>query len=469
MDQVRSLPLEYRADITFYAATRVNDLDARTLHEWFDPIFNTAGTATRAYPVIDAVPASDSLSAAQAQASSLGLSSLDIKTRIARIFIAKDYPHALRLAEEIRVEPKESRCTDFVIETANPYFDLLGALSDPPTRRDSRNRLRSLQVNAVRNLHNASEIEAAGRMILSLPISEPVLLELLAAYSQGISTIRSGDREIGGLDAAGQLTKVVAAVAKRAEEAGTSPLPLVNAFRSFLLASLSNSRCRFAPTDRRQEASAFNGAFRHYLSPPLSILSENDLIGRTGPSGGEEGDLPYYQQFRQPFHVLFIAHDAEMGRRSDASASRFTVGIEDVDEYIHLLDALETRGDPCKECLFISMGQLYHILLDTIPTYINPTSAIDSYVSWFDQSSMQKDDPEQWLYRFKGFLNLNRNMNQPDVDRVMKLTSQGKSLVALPHPGYSEIITASVRSQSAIVRTYGRAELLFRPTYDIKH
>jgi hypothetical protein len=80
---------------------------------------------------------------------------------------------------------------------------------------------------------------------------------------------------------------------------------------------------------------------------------------------------------------------------------------------------------------------------------------------------MQKDDPELWLYRLRGVLNLNRNITKADLARVVQLRTQGKILNALPHSDYGEIIKAARESTSNIVQTYAYAESVLKPNYEM--
>lgn len=464
--QAARLPIEYHADIIFQLADR-GDISPSRLRGVLDPIFSAADSAQHPFPMRDAVHVPDSLSSERERASRLGLDTLTIKTRIIDKLISSNSSYALKLAEEVTLRLPQSSCADFMVPDVSPYYTIIGQIASRSTGATLHARAMTLERDRIEQVSSGIELKPAGKLVLSM-VGDSSFLDALSDLTHAINVETSSDREFAEIDGNGEFTALIGELIDKAEQNGISPVPLMEAYRGFLTRSLSGTQCGFRPTNRHTEAQRFNTVLeRHHLSN-VNRLNDKDLVGKPEQHFVVENSLPEYAEFRPLLHSLFLAHDVELGERSSPSeVSAYRLSQADVDDYLNLLDKLTEQEDRCPACKFVAESQLYFVLIDSIPSYLKPDHAIDSYIKWCSESTMQKDDPELWLARLKPVLNLNRNVTKADLARLVELRTQGKILNALPHSGYGEIIMAARESTSPIVQSYAYAESVLKPNYEM--
>jgi hypothetical protein len=466
LEQSSGMPIEYRADITFQILNREHILSSH-MRSVLDPIFYAAESAHNAFPIRDAVRVDDSLSSERERASSAGLDSLTIRTRVIDKLLPSNPVHALTLAEEIKLKVPQSSCSDFVVSDVSSYYALIGEMSSRVGGGNLHNRTTALERESVEHISSSLELRPAGKLVSSIS-QESLFLELLADLMHAINNVTASDRELLDIDNNGEFSSLVGALLEKAEQDSISPVPLIEAYRGFLVRSLSGAECGFRPTNRQIQAQRFNALLeKHHLSG-VNRLSEKELLGKQEQHFTVEKSLPDYPEFRPVMHLMFLAHDVELAERpSPNEDSAYKLSQANVDDYLNLLDNVTARKDSCLACKFVSESQLYFVLIDSIPSYLNPDQAIDSYIQWCAGNPMQKDDPELWLARLKPILNLNRNVTTADSEKLVELRKQGKVLNALPHPSYGEILKAARESTSNVVRVYAYAERVLMPNYQM--
>jgi hypothetical protein len=466
MTRAARLPIEYHADIIFQLADR-GDISPTHLRAVLDSIFSAADSAQHPFPMRDAVHIPDSLSSEREQASGLGLDTLNIKTHIIDKFIASNPSYALKLAEEVTLRLPQSSCADFMVPDVSPYYTIIGQIASRSTGATLHARVMTLERDRIEHASSSMELKPASKLVLSIA-PDSSFLDALSDLTHAINIETASDREFAQIDENGEFTALIGELIDKAEQNGISPVPLMEAYRGFLTRSLSGTQCGFHPTNRHTEAQRFNTVLeRHHLSN-VNRLNDKDLVGKPEQHFVVESSLPDYPEFHPLLHSLFFTHDVELAERSSPSEiSADRLSQADLDDYLTLLDKLTEQEDRCPACKFVSESQLYFAIIDSIPSYLNPDRAIDSYIKWCSDSTMQKDDPELWLYRLRGVLNLNRNITKADLARVVQLRTQGKILNALPHSDYGEIIKAARESTSNIVQTYAYAESVLKPNYEM--
>jgi len=466
LDQAESLPIEFRADLTLQVLSHA-ELKPMRLRRLLDDLFDAAKSAHDEYRIKDAIQIPDALAQERGLASAQNLDALSIRTRVIELMFKVNPSHALDLAEQVRIHLPHSDCDQDVVYDVSSYYKTLQTISGSTLSRAQAQQVRSLQLNTIAQMSNASELVPAGEMLLASSTTESQFDVLLDQYTRSMSILVAGDRELRGIEKEDELSNVVGLLIARADKTGGSPMLLTKAYRDFLVRALTSKECTLRPTNRLVEAQRFNMILERYHLSAIRSLSEGDLAGHAKEGSLKHENVPEYPEFAGPARSLGAAHEREFSGAGSQQEGGSPFTDAEMKNYLDLLAHVDGRTAECGLCKFIAEAQLYFLLIDELPGRLNPDTPIEACIRWLSDSSIQQDDPQQWLFRFKGVINLNRSVTENDANRLINLEKSGKQLNAFPHPGFQQIERSMRSSNNRVVQVYAHAEQVLHPDYEM--
>jgi hypothetical protein len=467
LDQAESLPIEFRADLTLQALPHA-ELKPIRVRRLLDDLFDMAKSAHDEYRIKDAIQIPDALAQERGLASAQNLDALSIRTRVIELMFKVNPSHALDLAEQLRIHLPHSDCDQDTVYDVSSYYKTLQTISGSTLSRAQAQQVRSLQLNTIAQMSNASELVPAGEMLLASSTPESQFDVLLDQYTRSMSTLVAGDRELRGIEKEGELSNVVGLLIAKADKTGGSPMLLAKAYRDFLVRALTSKECTLRPTNRLVETQRFNMILERYHLSAIRSLSEGDLAAHAKEGSSKHENIPEYPEFERPTRSLGAAHEKEFSGEAGSQQENGSLFTDaEMKNYLDLLAHVDGRTTECGLCKFIAEAQLYFLLIDELPKRLNPDTPIEACIRWLSGSSIQEDDPQQWLYRFKGVINLNRSVTENDANRLINLEKSGMQLNAFPHPGFQQIERSMRSSNNRVVQAYAHAEQVLHPDYEM--
>lgn len=281
VDRARSLPGEFAADGLIRLAG-VPDLPAAKRIELLKEAFQRAAEAQepmRRYAAITRITGpAGYMNRAYAQE----MDRMSLRMRAIEVMLPLDAPKARQMFLDIPALaiPRLS-CTDFLVYDVSRYYTVLGTIGGHEVLKIVEPR--------IQEIASASQIEPAARMILALGATNDDFAAVVAALGGVLRRISGDDR---AFTAAAALTgPAILDLAEECHKRKLSPIPLLEAYRTFLVANLSGPRC-----------------------------ADNDLILSSQNAGGSQGPEGFFNDHLAQPPVIAIAPAEAAASKIDGAA-----------------------------------------------------------------------------------------------------------------------------------------------------
>ena len=234
LDAARAAPAEFAADATIRIAALDQVEKARKV-ELLEQAFQKASGARQPYKRHAVFVRAGSPSGYLNRAYGQDLDAMSLRLRAIEALLPLDG----RKARELFLQtppPKTPRltCDDFSIYDVGRYYDTLGTIA-----RQADDRFRLLQRFAG-DVTSPVQVGPMARMLAGASVKDADFGTLVASFAGALGKVSGDDRSFAYSIGAG---KQILALVEELQRRRLSPLPLLEAYRLYLVMNLSSARC----------------------------------------------------------------------------------------------------------------------------------------------------------------------------------------------------------------------------------
>jgi len=463
-DLLAPLRPEFQADLTFEVLDRSgNSFSRKQKQQLIRRVFENSVKAKYPYPTIDASHTQLGL------ANQIGVNlrwtrmdTLDIQARAVEHALAVSPKFAQELFESISIRtPHGYSCETRSIANVSAYYKTVGLLM-----RDDR--LSSLAYNESSTIYLATLAKTMNAPVEIVPMANllsdkqlPVkdLGPALAGFAGSLSSLTATDREMAVIEDSGQLTQAIESLAEVFKASGASESVLLQAYKDFLIRSLSAEQCSDYSIDRKQVVKRFNGLAAQRLgvgSTTFSLLTEDQLrpLKRTDPV--PEPLLPVaYTVMPQIKRMLDIKKANLIHEHSSGEPGTEQPDDADMQAVLDYVVSSDSYSPGCPLCDFESRMTTVIMLLSYLPTGDALNRTVDLGInSLLANSSMEEEEPEEWIKLMRDFLNISRTPDAKGRSLIDDALKQNVVIVLGPSPAAKEVKFQLRQSNDSIIRAY---------------
>jgi hypothetical protein len=245
--EARALPPEFAADALLRLAGVDSVAPARRL-ALLDDAFRRAGQAQQTYKLRSAMMGMPAPVAFLQKVNQQDLDGLDLEVRAVEAMLPLDAARARKLFQSIppiRLEPL--KCDDSMVYDLDRFYQAMAAAARTFTdaEKQAGETLRFLRPFAA--VRAPSQVGPMAAAIAGSGLNDGDFTTLVNAFAASLGKIAGDDRSFSAAYVAGARIESLAEECKRRK---ISPLPLLEAYRLYLVTHLSGARC--ADDDRMQ-------------------------------------------------------------------------------------------------------------------------------------------------------------------------------------------------------------------------
>lgn len=455
LQRARSLPGEFTADALLRIAA-LDNLDKTRKIALLDEAFRRAAESPEPYRRRATMAQVASSAGFFNRAFDQDLDALSLRLRTIEALLSLDPPHARDLFLQIpSISLPRLKCSTFLVYDVDRYYQVLGRIArDGFTAAQIENgealRLLTQQAGAIAS---PAQVIPMARVIAESKIKDPGFQQLVAAYTAALGKITGDDRSFTYAHSTGS---AIFSLTEELKSRKLSPLPLLEAYRLYLVENLSAERCAddslmlntpqsfgldtAAPTPVTNPAEFFNLTMR---IPPLQLIQEGEIQpakvdgvaeGLESCTGGTCKDLA--KQYRS---LIF----------RDTGAAFSNADRQSEDWQTKLKSFLNTMAfwqpkSPADAPYFRDKCILYTDLLSIVPTPENRQTVARALMDFVEPSPFQKVSPIQWFFPVNALL----------------------GRIALDPNGLGKLLPTLTKSHDPLVALYAQLETLAPRTPD---
>ena len=242
LDAARAAPAEFAADATIRIAA-LDQLEKARRVELLEQAFRSASSAQQPYKRHAAFVRAGSPSAFLNRAYGQDLDALSLRLRAIQALLPLDARKARDLF--LQTPPPNTprlKCDDFLIYDVGGFYDTLGSIarqSFTPQEVQAGDPFRLL-ARFAGNITSPVQVAPVARMLAAASVKDADFRTLVNSFAQALGKISGDDRSFTYSIAAGTQILTLVEESKRRQ---LSPLPLIEAYRLYLVNNLSASRC----------------------------------------------------------------------------------------------------------------------------------------------------------------------------------------------------------------------------------
>ncbi len=475
LDRIESLPIEYRADLTFtllkQAPQRIS-ADRRT--RLLDSVIADAYTAKYPLPLIYANSRRGTVDSQRA----LDFAWLPLdRTSIegTALALSLDPPSKLWAAfENIPIPTKRTDCSESLTPDTRPYYRAMVRLlrKGLPGAYPNQKSAEDYLLEAVQRIESPAQLLGFLDAVNTYELDANRQGDVIRALTLRIGILTPTDREMTGaegynndLTAAVELFVIRKGLSKQAETA------LLHAYRSVLINGLHQDACADYTLDRAVEASHFNALDTSLIgeSPkPVGLLTEADLQA-TGQGGSAKNELIESNVLlHAQLHRLYQLSELNQENRYNLTVDQPPVQPESSD----ITDILSAARDipQTTEESPLSGYENCQALLMTVIRLLPPGPAFqdvfDAEVAFLNLNPIEESSPPAWLRAFKDLVLMSRRVSmEGDFPiRADEQNSKGRSMYGLD----AGFIRSTLRRYQTdhIIAAYLAYEDTINPVYE---
>ena len=243
----RSLPPEFAAD-ALIRTSAIETLDRARRVQLLEEAFRKAGQAEQRYKLRSAMMGMPAPVAFLSRVNEQDLDGLDLQVRAVAAMLPLEPAKARNLLQSIAAFHLPSRkCDDYMVYDLDGFYRVLAAVarSFSDAERQAGDAVRFLRpYTAISTPLQAGPIAA---VLAESHLSDADFSSLVATFAAALGKVHGDDRSFTASYAAGLRIEALVAECKRRK---VTPLPLLEAYRLYLVVHLSGARC--ADNDRMQ-------------------------------------------------------------------------------------------------------------------------------------------------------------------------------------------------------------------------
>jgi hypothetical protein len=440
-------------------------------------LFERAPTAQNQTPVSNATLRYDTLSYQKAlDSSSLPFNTLDIQARTVSLLRSKSPPLSWELLQEISLPTRRTDCMDSLTPNPTPYYQVmvssLNAIRSTVVP-DGRTKVAYL-LQQINEMKTPSQLQAFATSVVTLDIRPSQKIPLFDAIIIRIGAINGSDREMFGADNPANLSVLTPAIAGLVESEKSddiSPVPLLRAYRAFLVRNLHATACADSTLDRVAEATSFNALDSSLIGEdpkPVRALSSQELTPTSLAGVANDETIGLDGGIREPLrriHQIFKANQKAF-YQSDSGEEVAQPNPSDVQDALkHALD-LGTNDSSSNAARFENQMAILGLLMRAIPPGPSLNDVIDADIALLNLNPSEQQSPLSWLRHFQELMFTSRPITVDVVAELQKRSKSGELMIMLPSPDALFIRQTLRRYQSdPVISAYLAYEDIFHPVY----
>jgi hypothetical protein len=243
----RTLPPEFAAD-ALIRASAIDALDRTRRIELLDEALLQAAQAQQGYKLRSAMTGLAAPVAFLNKVNQQDLDGLDLQARALAAMLPLDAARARKLFRAIppiRLAPR--KCDDYMVYDVDAFYSVLGAAerSFSDAEKEAGEAVRFLRPYAA--VSSAVQVGPMAAVLTDSHVNDADFTSLVNAFAASLGKLGGDDRSFSASYTAGARIQALVAECKRRK---VSPLPLLEAYRLYLVIQLSGARC--AEDDRMQ-------------------------------------------------------------------------------------------------------------------------------------------------------------------------------------------------------------------------
>ena len=473
IDRISGLPPEYKADLGFgIVDANLSAFRAERKRALIEDIFDSAAGAHYPYMVIEAAGYKHHDTLSHVTRNLLGrlrLSTLDIQTRAIDRALPSMPQLAKSLFEEMRPPEVRASCRDADVENVSAFYEIATKIVQDERIRNVFGQNKGLYVlGLATSVRIPAQIGPLGNLITRISLSTAQLDQVGNAFVSSLSGITASDREMTAAEEGNGLTSVIGSLSLKLTHAGISSIPLLTAYRDFLVRNLAREACADYSLNRAEVAARFNTLLPDRTQPDVTPLSEDELKPQKTGDAAPFQLISFDPQVMKKVQRIRAVHEAsvveEWQMHRTAPTEPETSDVEDVVKYA--VSAVPKESD-CPVCDFEAQAHVFGMLVDILPSGYELERAIGAEVNYLSFNPMESDDPVAWLWEFKHLLNISRKPKQTATKALIAETKKGSEMVpwGLPNPEAGVIQNMLRGSTDQTISAYVLADDLLKTSY----
>lgn len=398
VDAARALPAEYHADVLLRLAATTAAADPAWKLELLEEAFAVAPNVLNPYKLRSAAQTPrNTREWLLGQAFNLDVDTLSLQCRAVRGMLALDARRAREMFARIpQPAPPQPGCESALIPDLRQFYETLQLVAGTDA---------SLIGERIRTISSPAELAPAAALVRSAKLSPDDRLALITAYADRLAVFARDSESLGSAARDPELASQPVALAEAARREGIAVDGLMRAYRGFLAAYLSSTRCEEpAGSLAASWLEQFNERLRlpgYLVSTELPPIPPEDIHPQTVRPAPETKlyDSPEARELDSRLRRLRTLGDSVPLRQEDWRA-----------EAQHILGALEqwTAQDDDIPVHFHEKAGFYFELLETAPAGPAAARIAASCVAFFANHPVAKAQPIEYLFELQRLLSLAR-------------------------------------------------------------
>jgi hypothetical protein len=469
LESAESLRIEFRADIQL-SAIEAGRLSRQQAEQLLERLFRDAPTGRHQYKQRDIFDRANTRERKLARAFSLNLDTLSIRHRVVRAMLPFNAGRARDLFDQIRLEVPRSPCSAGMVYDVAETYDLARAFLNQPHSGTGAGQENSAAIleNHLRRVTSPVQLAPLANLLVQAELDRGQFMWLSSILAESLHEITATDRELTAVEADAALGRAIGRLTARHGELGQPVLPLLQAYRGFLLRSAREERCADNSIDRGKLADSFNQLRdQSGLEQTLKPLLVEELLPQRIGGKAHATEIGGRTEFLRLLDRVMTRREIAL-RRPGEDPELASAGWEsDVAEFMASIDALDPARAECRPCAFHEKADLYFIFFDLVPAGHLKLRILNGLVEFLANDTMQEEAPLEWLFRVKLLLNLSRKPSEEQLVRIRELERQGKLLTMLPSDAAKEISATMKNSGAYLLYLYVAADKLLGREYEM--
>jgi hypothetical protein len=406
----RALPAEFAADALVRLAA-LDQVDRARKIGWLEQAFDRASAAQEPYKRRAAIIRFGGPAGFLNRVYSQDLDAMSLRLRAVAAVQAVDGPKAASLF--LRIPPinlPAVSCSQYMVPDVSLFYQVLGSLvaSQALTTKDLERFGGAIT--------SPAQIAPAARTIAGVKLNEADFARVVAAFAGALSKIRSDDRTFTHYAAAGRQIELLAEECHRQK---TSSLPLVVAYRTYLVHHLTAARCEddefqkplgtsfglSTPEESDARAADALGFFNERLVvPPVQAITELEstpsrLEGKaTGLLSCEDAAC---KAIAEQFHALVFSSVGLALQQDEKDTPEWRARLQ---TFLKAMADWKPVAEANAAAHFREKCGLYNDLFAAVPTEADRVTLLRALLDFIGRNAFQMKNRVEWFLPVNGLI-----------------------------------------------------------------
>ena len=411
VDMARQAPGEFAADALIRIAAS-GKLDKPTRISLLEEAFRRAAEAQQPFKRRASILKVAGNAGFLQRAYQQNLDGLSLRSRAVDAMLPLDHVKARTLLEEIApLQLPKVGCEGYLAYDVSLFYEVLGrvAAQSFTPKEVAAGKATGLLVQYVSAISSASEVEPVARMLLDSQLSKADFQSVLSAFSGALGKVYGDDRSYTA--SAGAAAQQILRLVGEARKRELSPLPLIEAYRLYLVNNLAGNRC--ADDDLMAQGEGYtlgNGAAaaslgtpeadffnKNLATPPILPLHEEEVTPAKiegAATGLRSCQDPECQQLATQYRgLIFDASGTPLSNAQRDSAE----WRDRLQQFLNAMAAWKNSSDNSGTDQFRDKCALYSALMGVMPGGPDRDRVLLEWLNYLEDNPVEQQDRIGWF------------------------------------------------------------------------